>query len=187
MFCLSSYPLMLWQFLTLLVWWWEGHPASKQSCSNNSQKFVLGTSLTWINSDKVSWITLGHHRTCGKVWWCSVYRPLRLGGEKKKKSKHPHENVMACRQLAAIKSPLHTCGDASSRRHPLCFLSAESYICYLNVANSILQVAVAGMRANNNTISNISPGISPGAAAPLELLPEIQYTVKRSCSSSQWI
>ena len=32
-----------------------------------------------------------------------------------------------------------------------------------------------------------SPGISPGAAAPLELLPEIQYTVKRSCSSSQWI
>ena len=27
---------------------------------------------------------LGHHRTCGKVWWRSAKRPRRLGGEKKK-------------------------------------------------------------------------------------------------------
>ena len=31
-----------------------------------------------------NFINVGHHRTCGKVWWRSAKRPRRLGGEKKK-------------------------------------------------------------------------------------------------------
>jgi len=29
-----------------------------------------------------NFINLGHHRTCGKVWWRSAKRPRRLGGKK---------------------------------------------------------------------------------------------------------
>jgi len=35
-------------------------------------------------SDRI-FINLGHHRTCGKVWWRSAKRPRRLDGEKKNK------------------------------------------------------------------------------------------------------
>jgi len=31
-----------------------------------------------------NFINLGHHRTCGQVWWRSAKRPRRLGGEKRK-------------------------------------------------------------------------------------------------------
>jgi len=59
-----------------------------QSCAKLRQNFdVFGPPNFGERGHPNFWpnfINLGHHRTCGTVWWRSDNRPGRLGGEKKK-------------------------------------------------------------------------------------------------------
>ena len=83
--------------LTISCCLWEIFVIKSQSCLKSRRKFpVFGPPKFLEQGPPNFWpnfINLGHHRTCGKVWWRSAERPQILDGEKKKKKTKAERNV----------------------------------------------------------------------------------------------